>query len=102
MLAFPILPQPVTIAILLIGIVSAGLFIAIEPRIQVPLIQLRLFRNRLFALANLSGLLNAIARGAVLFLLLFFLQGPYGKDPLTGVPLIITFSGASIVTDTLG
>jgi hypothetical protein len=44
---------------------------------------LRLFRSRLFALANLSGLLNGIARGAVLFLLIFFLQGPYGKDPLT-------------------
>jgi EmrB/QacA subfamily drug resistance transporter len=97
MLAFPILPQPVTIAILLIGIVSAGLFIAIEPRIQVPLIQLRLFRNRLFALANLSGLLNGIARGAVLFLLIFFLQGPYGKDPLTAGLMLIPFGAAFMV-----
>lgn len=80
MLAFPILPQPVTIAIFVIGVVGLVLFVAIEPRIKVPLIQLRLFRGRLFALANLSGLLNGIARGAVLFLLIFFLQGPYGKD----------------------
>jgi EmrB/QacA subfamily drug resistance transporter len=94
MLAFPILPQPVTIAILLIGIVSVGLFIAIEPRIRVPLIQLRLFRNRLFALANLSGLLNGIARGAVLFLLIFFLQGPYGKDPLTAGLMLTPFGAA--------
>ena len=83
MLAFPLLPQPVILAILTTGILSLVLFIAIEPRIKVPLIQLRLFRNRLFALANLSGLLNGIARGALLFLLIFFLQGPYGKDPLT-------------------
>ena len=91
MLAFPILPQPVIFTILIIGIISLVLFAAIEPRIQVPLIQLRLFRNRLFTLANLSGLLNGIARGAVLFLLIFFLQGPYGKDPLTAGLLLTPF-----------
>src|SRR5258708_18836259 len=83
MLAFPMLPIPVTVAILVIGIVSLVLFIAIEPFIKEPIVQLRLFRSRLFTLANLSGLLNGVARGAVLFLLIFFLQGPYGKDPLT-------------------
>ena len=91
MLAFPILPQPAIITIFIIGIVSLVLFAAIEPRIQVPLIQLRLFRSRLFTLANLSGLLNGIARGAVLFLLIFFLQGPYGKDPLTAGLLLAPF-----------
>src|SRR5205823_12621381 len=94
MLAFPLLPQPVIIAILTTGIVGLALFVAIEPRIKVPLIQLRLFRNRLFALANLSGLLNGIARGAVLFLLIFFLQGPYGKDPLTAGLLLTPFGAA--------
>src|SRR6266700_5373353 len=94
MLAFPILPQPVTIAIFVIGIVSLALFIAIEPRIKAPLIQLRLFRSRLFALAILSGLLNGIARGAVLFLLIFFLQGPYGKDPLTAGLMLTPFGAA--------
>src|SRR5205085_11300556 len=97
MLAFPILPQPVIIAILSAGIVSLLLFIVIEPRIKVPLIQLRLFRSRLFALANLSGLLNGIARGAVLFLLIFFLQGPYGKDPLTAGLMLIPFGAAFMV-----
>src|SRR5712692_11960715 len=72
--AFPILPTATTNAVLIVGIVCLVLFIAIEPRIKVPLVQLRLFRSRLFALANLSGLLNGIARGAVLFLLIFFLQ----------------------------
>ena len=91
MLGFPLLPQAITIAILAIGIVSLSLFIAIEPRIQAPLIQLRLFRSRLFAMANLSGLLNGIARGAVLFLLIFFLQGPYGKDPLAAGLLLTPF-----------
>ncbi len=66
----------------------------IEPFIKVPLIQLRLFRSRLFTLANLSGLLNGIARGAVLFLLIFFLQGPYGKDPLTAGLMLAPFGAA--------
>jgi EmrB/QacA subfamily drug resistance transporter len=91
MFAFPILPQPAIITIFIIGIISLVLFVAIEPRIRVPLIQLRLFKNRLFTLANLSGLLNGIARGAVLFLLIFFLQGPYGKDPLTAGLLLTPF-----------
>ena len=40
-----------------------------------PLLDLGLFRNRLFALGNLTGLLNGIARNGVLFLLVFYLQG---------------------------
>src|SRR5207253_10956009 len=67
------------------------LFAVIEPRIKEPMVQLRLFSDRLFALANLSGLLNGISRGAVLFLLIFFLQGPYGKDPLTAGLLLTPF-----------
>jgi len=97
MLAFPMLPTPVTLAILVIGIVSLVLFIAIEPFIKAPIVQLRLFRSRLFALANLSGLLNGVARGAVLFLLIFFLQGPYGKDPLTAGLMLAPFGLAFMV-----
>ncbi len=97
MLGFPLLPQAVTIAIFAIGIVSFVLFVTIEPRIQAPLIQLRLFSSRLFALANLSGLLNGIARGAVLFLLIFFLQGPYGKDPLTAGLMLTPFGAAFMI-----
>src|ERR1700736_3261537 len=60
MFAFPILSQPVIISILIVGVASSLLFGAIEPRIKQPIIQLRLFRDRLFSLANLSGLLNGI------------------------------------------
>lgn len=97
MLAFPILSQPVIIAILVLGIISLALFGAIEPRLKEPLVQLRLFRDRLFALANLSGLLNGIARGAVLFLLIFFLQGPYGQDPLRAGLLLTPFGLAFMI-----
>jgi len=97
LLAFPMLPEWQVYAILAIGIVGLLAFIIIEPRVEQPIMQLRLFRDRLFALANLSGLLNGVARGAVLFLLIFFLQGPYGKDPLTAGLLLAPFGAAFMI-----
>src|SRR5438552_11528591 len=94
LLAFPLLAPWITYTIFVVGIISLILFAVIEPRIKEPIVQLRLFRDRLFALANLSGLLNGISRGAVLFLLIFFLQGPYGKDPLTAGLLLTPFGAA--------
>lgn len=92
--AFPILGQTANIVILLAGLIGLVLFGFIESRIKEPIVQLRLFRDRLFALANVSGLLNGIARGAVLFLLIFFLQGPYGQSPLQAGLLLTPFGAA--------
>lgn len=97
MLAFPILPLPVIYALFIIGVVSLSVFGVVEPRIKQPIVNLRLFRDRLFTLANLSGLLNGIARGAVLFLLIFFLQGPYGQDPLAAGLMLIPFGAAFMI-----
>ncbi len=97
MIAFPMLPQSAITSFLIIGIAALLIFLVIEPRIKEPLLQLRLFRSRLFTLANLSGLLNGIARGAVLFLLIFFLQGPYGKDPLTAGLMLAPFGAAFMI-----
>lgn len=101
MLAFPMLPQVDTITIFIIGIVSLVAFSVFEPRVKEPLVQLRLFRHRLFSFANLSALLNGIARGAVLFLLIFYLQGPYGKDPLTAGLMLTPFGLAFMVVGPL-
>jgi EmrB/QacA subfamily drug resistance transporter len=49
-------------------------FIFVERRVAAPIIDLRLFRNRLFAAANLSGLLSFFALFAVSFLLPFYLE----------------------------
>ncbi|GER81807.1 MFS transporter [Thermogemmatispora aurantia] len=97
MVAFPLLGESATVAILIVGLLSLLLFATIEPRIKAPIVQLQLFRERLFAMASLSGLLNGIARGAVLFLLIFFLQGPYGKDPLTAGLMLAPFGAAFMI-----
>jgi EmrB/QacA subfamily drug resistance transporter len=97
MLAFPLLSEPVILAILVLGLAGLLFFALVEPRVKEPVVQLQLFRDRLFAMANLSGLLNGIARGAVLFLLIFFLQGPYGKDPLTAGLMLAPFGAAFMI-----
>ena len=64
-------------------IVAMPAFLWVEAHHDAPLLDLSLFRNRLFALGNLTGLLNGIARNGVLFLLVFYLQGARGYDPVT-------------------
>ena len=64
-------------------IVATPAFLWVEAHHEAPLLDLSLFRNRLFALGNLTGLLNGIARNGVLFLLVFYLQGARGYDPVT-------------------
>jgi EmrB/QacA subfamily drug resistance transporter len=64
-------------------LIAVPLFVAIESRRPDPLLDLDLFRDRLFALGNLTSLINGIARNGVLFLLVFYLQGARGYDPVT-------------------
>jgi EmrB/QacA subfamily drug resistance transporter len=64
-------------------VIAAPAFLWVEWHHPSPLLDLGLFRNRLFALGNLTGLLNGVARNGVLFLLVFYLQGARGYDPVT-------------------
>jgi MFS family permease len=64
-------------------ILATPAFLWVEAHREAPLLDLSLFRDRLFALGNLTGLLNGIARNGVLFLLVFYLQGARGYDPVT-------------------
>lgn len=63
--------------------VLTPLLVWVESRAEHPLVDLSLFHDRLFAMGNLTGLLNGVARYGVLFLLVFYLQGVKGEDPVT-------------------
>ena len=97
LVAFPLVEATYVYILTAVGLASMALFFYIEPKIKHPMIDLSLFHNRNFALANLTNLLNGMARGAVLFLLIFFLQGPYGQDPLTAGLMLIPFGLAFMV-----
>ena len=61
--AFPLLGQITNYIILALGILGLVVFGIIEPRIKEPIVQLRLFKDRLFTMANLSGLLMVLPVG---------------------------------------
>jgi EmrB/QacA subfamily drug resistance transporter len=97
MVAFPAWGWSTIDALFAIGVVGLIAFVLIELRVPQPMLNLRLFQDRLFSLANLSNILNGVARGAVLFLLIFFLQGPYGQDPLLAGIMMAPFGLAFMV-----
>jgi EmrB/QacA subfamily drug resistance transporter len=101
LLAFPMLPLLVVYALLAVGVVSLGAFFLVETHVRQPMLDLSLFRHRLFAFANLAGALNGLARGAVLFVLIFFLQGPYGQDPLMAGIMMAPFGVAFMLVGPL-
>jgi EmrB/QacA subfamily drug resistance transporter len=92
------IPDPDAIGIGIVGVVLLGLFVLIEFHEKSPMLDLSLFRIRQFTTSALAMLLNALARGAFTFILVFYLQGPPRfLDPLTaGLYLIPT--SASLAT----
>ncbi len=57
------------------GIISLVAFVFIELRVKDPMFRLSLFRSRMFSAGNLSGFLQAVARGGLTFMLIIWLQG---------------------------
>jgi EmrB/QacA subfamily drug resistance transporter len=58
------------------GAAILGLFFYVETKVKDPMLKLSLFRDRLFAAGTVAIFLNSLARGAVLLVLVFYLQGP--------------------------
>ena len=67
--------SPLVLFTLLGGITLLGVFVWIERRVKDPMFDLSLFRIRAFAAGNLAGLLAAIGRGGLQFMLIIWLQG---------------------------
>jgi EmrB/QacA subfamily drug resistance transporter len=75
--------QPIVIGGFVAAVIFLPLFIVAELHVAQPMLDLTLFRSRLFAMGNLSAFLNALARMAVTFIFVFYFQGPEQKDALT-------------------
>jgi EmrB/QacA subfamily drug resistance transporter len=82
LVAFPLIDPAYVYALFVLAALGLASFIFWEREALQPMMDFRLFRERLFASACASNAINGLARGAVLFVLIFFLQGPYGLDPL--------------------
>jgi len=69
------------------GLVAAGvllpIFVVIESRSRAPILDLSIFRDRLFAAATGAAFINGLSRFALLFVFVFYFQGAQGDDPIT-------------------
>ena len=67
--------NPFVIDMIIIGIVLLIIFVLIERKVKQPMFNLHLFRIRAFTAGNTAGLLAAIGRGGLQFMLIMWLQG---------------------------
>jgi EmrB/QacA subfamily drug resistance transporter len=83
---------------LVAGAVMTALFVAWELRTEHPMLPMRFFRNRTFALANVASLLMSFGMFGAIFLLAQFFQTVQGYSPLgsglrilpwTAMPMIV-------------
>lgn len=79
----------------LISLVTFALFLYVEPRRTEPLLDLRLFRIRLFSAGNVSQLLYSLGFGSISLIVIIYLQLIRGFDALTAgllfLPLDVAF-----------
>jgi EmrB/QacA subfamily drug resistance transporter len=73
----------IVVASLASAAILIPLFALVELKSEEPLLNLGMFRSRIFAFGNVSALLNSLARMAVTFLFVFYFIGARGYDHLT-------------------
>jgi EmrB/QacA subfamily drug resistance transporter len=85
------------------SVVLLPLFVVIEDRVSAPMLDLSIFRNRMFAAATAAAFINGMSRFALLFVFVFFFQGAQGDDPLTaGIKLAPMAIGMLIASPLAG
>ena len=65
--------SPASISLLMVALISGVAFIWLERRMKQPMLNLALFKSRVFGFASLSALLNFVAIYAMIFLTPFYL-----------------------------
>ncbi|WHU50143.1 MFS transporter [Gordonia sp. L191] len=85
------------------GVIVLAAFVFIETKVDSPLFELSLFKNRSFTFGNLANLAGSIGRGGLQFILIIWLQGiwlpqhgyDYSRTPLWAgiymIPMTIGF-----------
>ncbi len=94
----------------LVGAIALAVFVAIERRVEQPMLDLTLFRSRLLSINLVTGWLTFVGFSGLLLLLPFYLEGVLGYQPRTvgllmspapiALGLAAPFSGA--ISDKIG
>ena len=76
-----------TAPMVITGLIGAAIllptFVMVELRSDAPMLDLSLFRIRVYWTCATAAFLNGLARFALMFLFVFYFQGPQGDDPIT-------------------
>jgi EmrB/QacA subfamily drug resistance transporter len=95
--------SPLVIGSLIAAGVFLPLFIVIESRHRSPMLDLSIFRSRLFSAASAAAFLNGLARFALMFVFVFYFQGVQGDSPiLAGLKLAPLAVGMLIASPLAG
>src|SRR4051794_8405223 len=95
--------DPLTYVPLIVGILLMPVFIYIEAHHRAPMLDLTIFKNRLFAAATAAAFINGLSRFALLFLFVFYFQGVKGDDPIkAGIELAPMAIGMLIASPLAG
>jgi EmrB/QacA subfamily drug resistance transporter len=89
------------------GLIAAAIllpgFVLIESRVKSPMLDLSIFKNRLFAAASLAAFTNGLARFALMFVFVFYFQGVQGDSPIVaGIKLAPLAVGMLIASPLAG
>lgn len=94
--------DPMVITLIAAGILVLALFGFVERKVQQPMFNLSLFKIRAFTAGNIAGLLAAVGRGGLQFMLIMWLQGiwlplhgySFAQTPLwAGIYMLPTTAG---------
>jgi len=95
--------SPTVIGGLIAAAVFLPIFVVVESRRRAPMLDLTIFKNRLFAAASAAAFLNGMTRFALLFLFVFYYQGVQGNSPvLAGIKLAPMAFGILIASPLAG
>jgi EmrB/QacA subfamily drug resistance transporter len=83
--------------------VCLAAFLLVEARVREPMLPLGLFRNRIFSVANVAGLLLGFAMLGTFFFITRFLQSAQGYTPLeAGLRTLPTTAGMFVIAPLAG
>jgi EmrB/QacA subfamily drug resistance transporter len=80
---------PPIILLFCLFLLGVGVFFWWERRAENPVLDFTLFKNRVYNFSVLSAMMQSLALFAVNFLIVFYLQGVLGYDPLKAALLLI-------------
>ncbi len=89
------------LSLFVLFVVMLAVFFIRERRVANPVLDLSLFRNRVYSFSVVSAMLQSLAMFAVNFLIVFYFQGVRGYSPLTAALFLIPLSIVSAVTGPL-